>query len=204
MIINKTNIYLIFIFYHEIDICESFTSHMKKENLFFRIWFYFRTGWSTYFSFIFAAVNTLVVTYYLAIEKVPQLEIIFPNFIQYVLIISVIGIPLLGFVGYSHYKKTQAFRSETDIALEVNPYHARQIVNSELTLQFEKLILELLLKIQTSNNLEQQDKITINNFLKEYEEFVKIRTLQNKKDSEYFKNLENLKHISSDFSDKHD
>ena len=50
----------------------------------FRGWYYFRMGWSTYFAFIFAAVNTLTVTYYLAIEKVPTLMSIFPTFIQYV------------------------------------------------------------------------------------------------------------------------
>ena len=42
-----------------------------KSNLAFRAWFYFRQGWSTYFAFIFAAINTLTVTYYLAIEKIP-------------------------------------------------------------------------------------------------------------------------------------
>ena len=68
---------------------------MENKNLGFRSWYYFRMGWSTYFAFIFAAINTLTVTYYLAIERVPVLVTIFPNFVQYVLIISCIGIPLL-------------------------------------------------------------------------------------------------------------
>ena len=45
------------------------------KNLGFRGWFYFRTGWSTYFAFIFAAINTLTVTYYLAIEQAPILRV---------------------------------------------------------------------------------------------------------------------------------
>ena len=74
-----------------------------SKNTGFRGWFYFRQGWSNYFTFIMAATNTLVVTYYLAIERYPVLVSIFPNFIQYVLIIVAIGIPLLVFVGYAHW-----------------------------------------------------------------------------------------------------
>ena len=37
-------------------------------------------GWGTYFAFIFAAINTLTVTYYLAIENYPVLKAIFPSF----------------------------------------------------------------------------------------------------------------------------
>ena len=100
------------------------------KNLGFRGWFYFRIGWSTYFAFIFAAINTLTVTYYLAIDNYPALKEIFPSFEQYLLIIVSIGIPILILTGYSHYKKTKAFRSEVDIWIESNPYQARWLVNS--------------------------------------------------------------------------
>ena len=56
-----------------------------KISKIFRYWFYFRIGWSQYFAFIFAAINTLTVTYFLAIEKYPALQAIFPSFLQYVL-----------------------------------------------------------------------------------------------------------------------
>ena len=88
----------------------------------FRGWFYFRMGWSTYFAFILAAINTLTVTYFLAVDNYPALKIIFPSFEIYVLIIISIGVPLLIFVGYSHYKKTKAFRSEMDVLVESNPW----------------------------------------------------------------------------------
>ena len=51
-----------------------------KRNLAFRAWYYFRMGWSTYFAFIFAAINTLTVTYFLAIDNYPFLQEIFPTF----------------------------------------------------------------------------------------------------------------------------
>ena len=63
-------------------------------------------GWATYFAFIFAAVNTLTVTYFLAIERYPFLTTIFPSFLQYIVIIVGIGIPILVIVGYIHYKNT--------------------------------------------------------------------------------------------------
>ena len=71
-----------------------------KNSMSFRGWYYFRMGWATYFAFIFAAINTLTVTYYLAIEKYPVLTGIFPTFLQYVIIIAGIGIPILIIVGY--------------------------------------------------------------------------------------------------------
>ena len=52
---------------------------MKKHDTGYRGWYYFRNGWSIYFAFIFAAINTLVLTYYLAIERAPFLKDIFPN-----------------------------------------------------------------------------------------------------------------------------
>ena len=102
----------------------------------FRGWFYFRMGWSTYFAFILAAINTLTVTYFLAVDNYPALKIIFPSFEIYVLILISIGVPLLIFVGYSHYKKTKAFRSEMDILVESNPFLRRTTVNTDIILRF--------------------------------------------------------------------
>jgi hypothetical protein len=45
----------------------------ESKSPIFRAWFYFRNGWSMYFAFIFAAINTLTVTYYLAIDEIPFL-----------------------------------------------------------------------------------------------------------------------------------
>ena len=76
-----------------------------KQNLGFRAWYYFRMGWSTYFAFVFAAINTLTVTYFLAIESYPVLKEIFPTFIHYVIILAAVGIPILTSIGYVHFKK---------------------------------------------------------------------------------------------------
>ena len=106
-----------------------------KNNTGFRGWYYFRQGWSMYFAFIFAAVNTLTVTYYLAIEKVPILVGIFPSFVHYVVIVGSLAIPSLIFVGYLHFKRTAAFAAEANVVIEANPFQRRMLVNSELLLK---------------------------------------------------------------------
>ena len=93
-----------------------------EKNLAFRSWYYFRTGWSTYFAFIFAAINTLTVTYFLAIENYPILESIFPTFAHYIVIVALVGAPLLTFVGFVHFKKSKSHVSEQDVLIETSPH----------------------------------------------------------------------------------
>ena len=145
---------------------------MSSRHKGFRGWYYLRTGWTTYFAFIFASVNTLVVTYYLAIEKVPDLQTIFPTFISYVLILSVIGIPILIITGYMHFQKSHAYGSEAEIAAEQNPYFYKAApgwvrdVQWPLFLKFSELLIKLSNNEKlTENELQEitelQKKISI-------------------------------------------
>ena len=164
-----------------------------NENIGFRSWYYFRMGWGTYFAFIFAAINTLVVTYYLAIERVPALLTIFPNFLHYVLIISTIGVPLLIIVGYIHYKRTLAFKSEIDIVVESNPYQRRNIVNITLILESIMKTNQLLLKLSKNEKLSETEIGEINSKIDEISKFVNVRTFKNTSDMNYLqKNVRDL------------
>ena len=166
---------------------------MKNENVGFRSWYYFRMGWGTYFAFIFAAINTLVLTYYLAIERVPALLTIFPNFLYYVLIISSIGVPLLIIVGYIHYKRTLAFKSEIDIVVESNPYQRRNIVNITLILESIMKTNQLLLKLSKNEKLSETEIGEINSKIDEISKFVNVRTFKNTSDMNYLqKNVRDL------------
>ena len=163
------------------------------ENFGFRSWFYFRMGWGTYFAFIFAAINTLTVTYYLAIERIPTLITIFPNFLQYILIISAIGVPLLIIVGYIHYKRTLAFKSEIDVTMESNPYQRRNIVNITLILESIMKTNQLLLKLSKNEKLSETEIGEINSKIDEISKFVKSRTFKNSSDMKYIqKNIRDL------------
>jgi len=94
---------------------------MKKPKP-FRLWFYLRTGYSTYFTFIFASINVMTVTYYLAIENLPFLKDIFPAFSDYVITLVVVGIPILVITGWIHFRRSNAYKSEAEISFESNPY----------------------------------------------------------------------------------
>ena len=134
------------------------------KNLPFRAWFYFRQGWSTYFAFVFSAINTLVVTYYLAIERAPFLKEIFPTFATYVIIVTGIGIPLLVLVGYAHYKRIPAITEELEVAAEVNPYWYKIPPgwNSEVVFPLYLAITEMLVKLSKDEKLSDENikKIT--------------------------------------------
>jgi hypothetical protein len=142
-------------------------------------------GWSTYFAFIFAAINTLTVTYYLAIEKVPSLNIVFPNFFQYVLIITTIGIPLLVLIGYVHYKRTVAFKSEVDVVLESQPYQRRNIVNIALILESVLETNRILLKTSKGDKINDEELEKISTKLDEISGFIKNRTFFSSSDMDY-------------------
>jgi hypothetical protein len=144
-------------------------------------------GWSTYFAFIFAAINTLIVTYYLAIEKYPALKAIFPDFVQYVIIVTMIGIPILVGIGYAHYKRTKAFQSENDILVESNPYQRRTIVNTELILQINLKLIEMALKLSKNEKLSDSEIQEISNLQKKLSDFTNSRTFTNDNDLNYLK-----------------
>lgn len=129
-----------------------------RKKLGYRSWFYFRMGWSTYFAFIFAAINTMTVTYYLAIETVPILKEIFPSFSQYLIILSVIGIPLLVLIGWIHYRRTAAFGSEAEIMIESNPYYYKAAPGWQKEVMFPILLKLTDYMIKTSQNEKFTEK----------------------------------------------
>jgi len=133
-------------------------------------------GWSTYFAFIFAAINTLTVTYFLAIENYPILSQIFPTFVQYVMIISTIGVPILVTAGYLHYKKTSAFKAEADINIEANPHMRRILTNSDLLLSSYLKLIELIPKITNQEKLSEDEIKELSSLQKSIQEQIDKRT----------------------------
>jgi len=128
-------------------------------------------GWSTYIAFLFAAVNTLTVTYYLAIEKAPTLKSIFPSFLFYVLIVTAIGIPFLVAIGYLHFKKSNAYKAEADISFESHPHLKRILQNTENMLPLYLKMSEMIIKISKNEKLTDKeiDEIsTLQNQLSEH------------------------------------
>ena len=161
---------------------------MGRTNLGFRSWYYFRTGWSTYFAFILAAINTLTVTYFLAIENYPSLKAVFPSFEQYIIIIVSIGIPLLVIVGYTHFKRTQAFKSEVDVLIESNPYQKRNTVNGEINLKLNLKIISMLTKISKKEPIPEKDLQDVEKLYQQILTFSNDRTFTNDSDMNFLQN----------------
>jgi len=161
---------------------------MVKKNIWFRSWYYFRTGWSTYFAFILAAINTLTVTYFLAIDNYPVLKAVFPSFEQYIVIIVSIGIPLLVLIGFVHFKRTQAFKSEVDVLIESNPYQRRNTVNGEINLRLNLKILTIMLKISKKESFSESEIQEIRELSDEIKNLSEKRNIKNNLDMDFIKN----------------
>ena len=160
---------------------------MSKNSVPFRAWYYFRMGWSTYFAFILAAINTLTVTYFLAIDNYPSLKLIFPSFEIYILIIVSIGIPVLIAIGYAHFKRTQAFKSEIDVMIESNPYQRRNTVNNEINLRVNLQLMKLLTKLVNNEKLDTSESENLKKLIKTFEEFTENRSFVNNSDIDFIK-----------------
>ena len=160
---------------------------MHKDNNPFRAWYYFRMGWTTYFAFILAAINTLTVTYFLAIENYPSLKLFFPSFEIYILIIVSVGVPLLVLIGFAHFKRTQAFKSEIDVMIESNPYQRRNTVNNEMNLRMNLQLIKLLTKLVNNEKLDTSESEKLKELTKTFEEFTKNRSFVNNSDIDFIK-----------------
>jgi len=163
----------------------------QNNDLISRSWYYFRMGWSTYFAFIFAAINTLTVTFYLIVENYPALKSIFPTFEIYVGIFVLIGIPLLVAIGYAHFKRTKARKAEVDIELETDPYRLRALVNSDMILNLYLKYYSIILH-RYKNKIPSQEQTNCLEILNEVQSFLKDRKLLSKHDTKFIENIDNF------------
>lgn len=151
---------------------------LTDRKVFFRTWYYFRQGWAIYFAFLFSAANTLTTTYFLAIDKYPTLKEIFPTFVHYVSITCIIGIPILVFIGYVHFKRSNAFKSETDITIETNPHQRRILVNTETLLTLCMKMNEIMLKLVKNEKLSEMEMNELIKLQERLNEHMKNRTIK--------------------------
>lgn len=155
------------------------------KNIPFRSWYYFRIGWSTYFAFILSAINTMVVTYYLAIERAPFLKEIFPTFVTYVVLLITIGIPTLVLLGYLHYKKSPAYTSEADISMESFPYNYKLTpgYNKEVVFPMYLLLTKMILKFSKNEHLTDEEMAELADLQNKIEQLIKGASIGNPKNN---------------------
>ena len=161
-----------------------------KEKLPFRAWFYFRQGYGLYFAFLLAGINTLTLTYFLAIENYPLLNAVFPSFTHYVIILVGIGVPVLITVGYLHYKRSPAYRSEAGIMQETNPYARRNLINSEMNLQINLEVLKIIIELSRDGKIEKTQMDKILKLKDELTNYHTSRSFTNDSDMKYLRRLQ--------------
>ena len=132
-------------------------------------------GWGTYFAFLLAGVNTLTVTYYLAIENLPFLKEIFPSFQSYIVIITIIAVPTLVTIGWLHFRRTAAYASEAEITIESNPYYYKLPPGWQKEVLFPIYLEMIQFIIRTSKNekLTEDDLSKITELQKKVEVLMK-------------------------------
>jgi hypothetical protein len=119
----------------------------SKIGFIARLWYYFRTGYSIYLTFLLGALNTLIVVWYLAIREVPAVQSFFGHFIPFALLVTFTGVPLSIVLGWVHFKRSQIFSSEADIGVESNPYYYK-LAPGYTREVFGPLYLELLVQLK--------------------------------------------------------
>jgi hypothetical protein len=125
----------------------------------FRLWYYLRQGYGTYLVFVVAISNLMITMYYLAIKDIGFLKTIFPNFGIFASVVISVGIPLSIGLGYWHYKRSGAQRSQYDIETEVNPYYFKLPpgFNKEVIIPFYLHLLTVVEKLNQKQPLSEED-----------------------------------------------
>jgi len=113
----------------------------------YRAWYYFRMGYATYLTYLVGYVSTLITVYYLAIRSVPSLLEIFPRFVPFSVLATVIGVPLSVAIGWVHLKRSRLYSSELDVGVEANPYNYKITPGKEKE-AFAPFYLEMLTQIE--------------------------------------------------------
>ena len=112
-----------------------------------------------------AAVNVLTVTYFLAIDNYPVLQVVFPTFVHYIATAVCIGVPTLIFVGYVHYKRSAVFATEVEVNYETNPYYYKAAPGWQRDVIFPLYLnmINLMLKMSKNEKLTPDEIKTMSN-----------------------------------------
>ena len=147
---------------------------MNLRRLLFRSWYYFRIGYGTYLTFLLGFVSTIVTVYYLAINNIPFLKLMFPNFWLFSILAIASGVPLAVLSGYVHFKRSQAFSAEADITVEANPYYFKVTPGKEKELNVPLTIANIDLFLAMAKKLGVLTPEIESTFLEVREKYVRL------------------------------
>ncbi len=137
---------------------------MMRLGFIARLWYYFRIGYSTYLTFLLGYLSTLVTVYYLAIKNLPTLLDIFPHFVPFAALATVVGGPLSVTIGWLHFKRSAAYSAEADIGVEANPYYYKVPpgYNRDVVFPFYlELLVQMKRLLDSQKALNNEDSVRI-------------------------------------------
>lgn len=138
---------------------------MKFVRFLTRTWYYFRTGYSTYLTFVIGALNTVILVWYLAIQQAPFIQGLFGHFLNFAVIATLAGTVVSVGFGWLHLKRIRAYQAEQDITVESNQYNYALISGKEREVYapLNLLTLNILGRLALRDNLltdEEKENIT--------------------------------------------
>jgi hypothetical protein len=141
-----------------------------------RAWFYFRLGYATYLTFLLGYISTLITVYYLAIKNIPDLLNIFPHFVPFGVLATIIGAPLSVAIGWIHLKRSNLYSSEAEISIESNPWNYKLPPGYQKEAFYPLLLAELRLLRRLAEKavaLSESEKNELNALEKKFETLLK-------------------------------
>lgn len=147
---------------------------LNLRRLLFRSWYYLRIGYSTYLTFLLGFATTVVTVYYLAINSIPALKLVFSSFLLFSIFAAAVGVPLAILAGYVHFKRSRAYSAEMDIAVEANPYYFKITPGKEREVQIPAAIANIDLSLAMARKLGVLTPELESEFLRIREKYIRL------------------------------
>jgi len=153
-----------------------------------RRFYNFRDGHGVYLAYILSFANFAVITYALAIERIPSLSQLFPSMILWSLFFFLLYIPSAILVGYYVHLKRQ-FPTEVEVQTKHNPFNYKALPGKE---QEYGLPLQIVFLKFTTKSMKIQNAIahTLDCIINNKRPFVKIPYRTDEDMSEFQKWIE--------------
>lgn len=100
---------------------------------------FYRHGFAYYIAPLIQAVNTIILVYFVAGDKIFFIRDTFPHILIFVLFAVTVALPIVILVGYVHYRR--AYKSEAQVLYENNPFHYKLIGKDYVLYRAIRLLL---------------------------------------------------------------
>ncbi len=132
----------------------------------YRLWYYFRVGYSTYLSLPISFIGFLTIVYATIIQPLNSngpLSYLASSVLVFLATIAALVTPLAILAGFLHLKFTGAWPSELDITVEANPYNYKAIPGKEkdARIPYELMTLQLLRRIAEREGIISSEELKI-------------------------------------------